>query len=862
MTTAIHEPARPASWQRRLAAGTVDTLFCFSVLLVMVFVIVNNYLTAFILHTSSNVDFTYPGRVLIFRYMIVRYFYEVLSIAFIGGTFGHVRWRLKVETGGKSYRFARILIRSVFSSPTFYSLLLLFLAPEHNDGIRLIASILVLLTLITSVATFAYSIVDPKKLSLGDRVSGLRLIDTRPASLLVRREFKHRARRTLTLKAILSLSFALICLVVLGVTGRMLYVFCFLVIAFKASAQLYTDNSFQVRHFSNVLGSTSEQVLPEIVYRARDGFLPISNPQSLALDFAETMRTLSKDVGTINYCDLQGNMAGAGAEPNDSSHRFLYLRTADGVLSKSTLDEQNKLSPVTDSRLIPGDPRKQEWFAKTLASTSVQWAKSSTLSDGTPVLTSAVSWTPPRATQPAGVFFITFYVTKLDAEVARAASFANTDEFVALIDPDGNLISASKDDPERKQIVQQAVTMRNKSAESKNETRFAVDGPIPYVVIIRDLHATNAPLIATAIPTTSLSPGNELWAIFSFAIALGTVIAMIIGRFIAQLISDPLVDLSEELRLIGDFNLESGRLSRSIVQEIQILTESSELMKTGLRSFLRYVPGDLVRLLLQSGKEAALGGELREATILLSDIQGFTAYSENRHPEALVTQLSSYFNILADQVKSQGGTLDKFIGDGMLAFYNAPFDLPKHEQAACLTALQIQEELVANDNPFTTRVGLHSGTVLVGNIGTSERFAYTVIGDVVNTTSRLESLNKAYGSSIIASHAIQSKTEGDLEWRRLDRVAVVGRSGALDIYQLLGRRKSLADHRLCARDLYQSALLKYFQTDFAEARSLFLQAASHDPTDLAAPMMARRCEAMSQTELGADWNGVFAQKEK
>ena len=216
---------------------------------------------------------------------------------------------------------------------------------------------------------------------------------------------------------------------------------------------------------------------------------------------------------------------------------------------------------------------------------------------------------------------------------------------------------------------------------------------------------------------------------------------------------------------MGEFQLDSVEFKASFLHEVNVVNDASEVMKTGLRSFIRYVPQDLVRQLLSSGKEAKLGGETREVTIFLSDIEEFTSYSEHIPPEKLIWELATYFEILAHSVKQNSGTLDKFIGDGLLAFFNAPIDVDKHQQAACIAALKIQETLKLDVSPFRTRIGLHSGSVLVGNIGTPDRFAYTVLGDVVNATSRVEALSKVYGTYILASQTVQSKTNGELEWR-------------------------------------------------------------------------------------------------
>jgi adenylate cyclase len=291
-------------------------------------------------------------------------------------------------------------------------------------------------------------------------------------------------------------------------------------------------------------------------------------------------------------------------------------------------------------------------------------------------------------------------------------------------------------------------------------------------------------------------------------------------------------------------------------------------MKSGLRSFSKYVPDDLVRRLLASGKEAMLGGEVRELTVFFSDIEGFTLHSEQVSPSVLVHQLGDYFEILSRRLRQHSGTIDKFIGDGLLVFFNAPEKVPHHENLACrgtligLQELALKRQTDEKNVPFRTRVGLHRGNILVGNIGTPDRFAYTVLGDVVNVASRLEHLNKVYGTEIIASGDVWEHAGSDFEWRHLDRVAVAGRRGSLDIHELIGLKDGVDEDRLYNRKLYEEALGHYFARSFWDARNLFGQVAQKAPDDKAAILMMTRCDHMLSLELPADWDGVFVYNSK
>ena len=344
--------------------------------------------------------------------------------------------------------------------------------------------------------------------------------------------------------------------------------------------------------------------------------------------------------------------------------------------------------------------------------------------------------------------------------------------------------------------------------------------------------------------------------------AFGMIVAILAGLFIAWRISEPLRVLGDDLAKVGEFYLAPQTVSRSVVSEVNQLREASDRMKSGLRSFIKYVPDDLVRRVLSSGQEAVLGVENRRLTIFFSDIEGFTAHTEQVSSSVLVKELAAYFEVLSRRVRQHSGTIDKYIGDGLLAFFNAPEDLPRHENLACRAALIGLQELAFEQKEghmaaFRTRIGLHCGEVLVGNIGTSERFAYTVIGDAVNVASRLESLNKMYGTQIMASGDVKHAAGDDFEWRHLDRVAVVGRKEGTDIFELMGLKDGVDEDRLRLRKLYEEALGLYLAGSFWDARRIFGQLAEQKPVDKAALLMMTRCEHMLTQNPPANWDGVF-----
>jgi adenylate cyclase len=348
------------------------------------------------------------------------------------------------------------------------------------------------------------------------------------------------------------------------------------------------------------------------------------------------------------------------------------------------------------------------------------------------------------------------------------------------------------------------------------------------------------------------------------------VVGLILGTLMAVRIARPLRTIADDLLQVAQFHLAPRPSPQSFVREVAVVADAVDRMKASLRSFGRYVPADLVREMLAQGQEARLGGETRCLTIHFSDIESFTTLSEHLTPTDLVRHLAEYLDCMSETIRDQQGTIDKFIGDGIMAFWNAPNPVPDHAEQACRAALRAQERLAAlrprweaaGQPVFKARIGLHTGEVIVGNFGTEERFAYTAMGDPVNLASRLEGQNKAYGTYICASQAVRDAAGPDFEWRRLDRVAVVGRREGTDIYELLGERGTVAPAVLEARDRYEAALAAYFARRFEEAAAAFRAAAALRPGDKGAEVMALRAEQLAIYQPSPEWDGVYVSSSK
>jgi adenylate cyclase len=242
-------------------------------------------------------------------------------------------------------------------------------------------------------------------------------------------------------------------------------------------------------------------------------------------------------------------------------------------------------------------------------------------------------------------------------------------------------------------------------------------------------------------------------------------------------------------------------------------------------AFSSYLSADLLNQLLKNPDALALGGEKKELSILFSDIRGFTSISESMDPVSLIKLLNRYFTPMTNAVLENGGMLDKYIGDAVMAFYNAPVSIQKHADAACITALQMIERLnllnnelsLENIAPIHIGIGINTDEVVVGNMGSNTRFNYTVIGDGVNLASRVEGLTKNYGVNILITEFTLSHLEGEFLTRMIEPVKVKGKDEAVVLYELM------ADNEVTRKikSLYDEALQLYKEQNFEESEKIF-----------------------------------------
>jgi adenylate cyclase len=271
--------------------------------------------------------------------------------------------------------------------------------------------------------------------------------------------------------------------------------------------------------------------------------------------------------------------------------------------------------------------------------------------------------------------------------------------------------------------------------------------------------------------------------------------------WLGAILARSLRDLARQTDSIQRFELDDHPRLRSSIREIDDLGQSVFTMRTVVKNFSSFVPKRLVQQLVSSGAALKLGGTRREITVLFTDVTDFTAKTEKADPTDVMLFTSRYFAAMSETIMAHQGTVDKFIGDAVMAIWNAPVDDPNHVLNACAAVLACTRRVATLNRQFEqeswpsyqTRFGLHVGDAVAGNIGSSDRMNYTVLGATINLAARLEALNKSYGTTILVSEALKARAEPAFVFRSVDRIKPKGFAEAFTIYELRCERSATSE---------------------------------------------------------------------
>ncbi|MDO9008993.1 MAG: adenylate/guanylate cyclase domain-containing protein [Thiobacillus sp.] len=358
--------------------------------------------------------------------------------------------------------------------------------------------------------------------------------------------------------------------------------------------------------------------------------------------------------------------------------------------------------------------------------------------------------------------------------------------------------------------------------------------------------------------------------------ALATTLGLIFAGFVTRSLVDPVK------RLVGGTRaVEAGDLDVEILvhthDELATLATSFNHMVVGLRekerirdTFGQYVDPRIVKSLLEN-RIPAERGERQVMTVFFSDLQDFTRLCEGLTPDAAVRFLNRYFSLMSEVIRTRQGIVDKYIGDSVMAFWGPPFtDAADHATLCCLAALEQMARMeafrawlpemfgVSHGLPVVNvRMGIASGEVTVGNIGSETSRGYTVIGDTVNLASRLEQANKFYGTRILVSEATRNLAGDTLAFREIDSLRVAGKLETVRVFELLGLAAELSESDRQRVQAYEAGLAHYRAQDWDAAEAAFRECLAIEPKDQPSQVMLERVAAFRQTSPETGWDGVW-----
>ncbi|MCG2632287.1 adenylate/guanylate cyclase domain-containing protein [Bradyrhizobium sp. WYCCWR 13023] len=379
-----------------------------------------------------------------------------------------------------------------------------------------------------------------------------------------------------------------------------------------------------------------------------------------------------------------------------------------------------------------------------------------------------------------------------------------------------------------------------------------------YIAAVHRLDTTGSANVRLAI----IAPLDEFYARIInerrtlFALALAFVGATLPFAFwLGSRMAEPLRKLVQETDAIQRFDLAERPRIRSAIAEIEELGRSVFTMRSVVSSFASFIPRPIVRQLIETGASLRLGGTRREVTVLFTDVADFTAKTERADPSQVMIYTSRYFAVLSDEIMRHRGTVDKYIGDAVMALWNAPADDPDHTVNACRAVLAC---LAANEAlnkqfrheswpPYDTRYGLNVGDAVVGNVGSSDRMNYTALGATVNLASRLEGLNKNYGTHVLVSAAVRERVGHAFLFRSVDSITPKGFAEPIEVSELRGELAQADASEIAMCRHWDEVFASIAQDGPAETTLVRLSGFLHDyPRDSVAQFHATRFRNAAQ----------------
>jgi adenylate cyclase len=668
--------------------------------------------------------------------------------------------------------------------------------------------------------------------------------------------------------------------------------------------QLYTpllsaldlNNPLQDPEFLNLANSMSKTLgahpyLTTLYFATPEGyFLELSSPRVL-LNYLLSLGSKLPE-NTTSVLKIIQNPKNPSEHPEnaliqESSEQWIYL-----------IDEKQFTAPRTGEK-TGYDHRKRDWYIGASNGKHIQWSGvytfASTLRGEKGITASKSIYDTKGAFR--GVFsaditlksFSHFLASRKISKNSFAYVIDKKDRTVANSNPDEAGKSAEdamtpqlKEQTEKlkklsEDLLEKALEIYEVEKEKENLIRFSF-GETDYIARFDEFqkffqHEWKAVVIAPLDDFVGQVRENRNQTFLYSLLILS--IAFTLAYRLAKNISQPITTLLDEARKIQNLDFSTKLMITSRIKEISDLSNAIGTLKNTVQSFSLYIPKALVKHLIHRKQQIHVGGRLKEVTLLFSDIENFTRISESIPPDKLLIYLSNYFEELTNIIIASGGTIDKYIGDSIMAFWGAPLPDRHHIFNACNVALRCQRRLHElnrlwrrdNHPVFNTRIGIHTGNVIIGNVGSSERMNYTAIGDNVNLCSRLEGINKYYGTQITLSEAVYASVKDSFLCRPLDRVDVKGKTQSVKIFELVGQLQGDDDlypteEQIAFCKAFETAYNTFLMRQWEKASGLFQELALLHPHDVSIQLYLQRCEAFAANPPSSEWNGTVTMAQK
>lgn len=618
----------------------------------------------------------------------------------------------------------------------------------------------------------------------------------------------------------------------------------------------------------------------------RRKIVDIANQDEVLAYTQEALKSMS-NAAMVYWGDTQGNFVISRLESDNTiSSELINRRNGKAISTHISRDSQGNVINTKTTENVTYDPRERPWYKAAKLEKKTTWSNAYIFFSGEKK-TLGITSASPVYSKEGTLMGVVGIDMKLDVISKFLAALKVGKTGVAfIVDKDGNLIAHPKllkladksktysilpiqalgDSHLTKAFNQYIKRGQNEfSFNDNNETYIAAFQLIPSF----SKHQWS---IGVVIPENDFV--GELKRTNVITLTLSSIILLIgilLITIFSKSISAQMKRLVFQTEKIKNFDLTDSQKIYSHIKEVSSLASGISSMRSGLKAFQKYVPADLVRKLIRKRESAKLGGTMKKICIVFTDIENFTSISEKMTPEDLMLHLCDYFDHVSRMINNERGTIDKYIGDAIMAFWGSPIADDRQSYHACRAALAIQKELKLLNSSwqkhqkptFPTRIGIHTGNAIVGNLGSSERINYTAIGDTINLSSRLEMINKVYGTNVIVSEDVRQETKEHFIFKELDCITVKGKTESTLIYELVASIDDPQADKLTKEcNLYAKALKLYRNRDWDKALESYGKILEIKPNDPVALLFITRCNTLMETPPPEDWDGVWRFTEK